>query len=113
MYKGILTLFLLCSLILFLYYPVKDFEALQNTETDTTPLSFQICGLVILQFVLLCIIWVIPDSIQKEERKPKRGRLVRDSPSVRLTKEESEDALKDGTYVKIEDEEQEEYAERS
>ena len=88
---------------------------MNGTGIDTTPLNCQIFGIVLLGFILLSIIWIIPNPNQEHEPKGKSQKnedSMKKSAIVGLTEEEK-DALKDGTYVKIEDEEREEYAERS
>jgi hypothetical protein len=102
--KIILSLFLLVSAILLLYSPIEAYLQLQNTSSDPgtmTELQYQISGFSLLFFILLCLIWYIPEQ-RGQDMKPTRKQETL-KPYTRLTRrpltKEQKEALEDGTYI--------------
>jgi hypothetical protein len=80
--KQILSFFVFVSLILLEYSPVKAVGQLNNLsqygiQFDSTSLSLQIFGIAILHFVILGIIWSIPDSMTETETRETQERQNR------------------------------------
>ena len=104
--KIILSLFLLGSASLLLYFPIKDYQQLPDSRTYSevkTRLGIQIAGFSLLFFALFCAIWIIPEREQEErdERPTKKEAKtdLDDTGKKNLTEEEKE-SLEDGTYTK-------------